>query len=242
MDMDARLRELRVKRGIRSSQLADESGVPQKTVDRVLKGETKNPRIETLQGIASALGVTVGWVLGEKNYEFSPDDRDELRRLVDWGLALLKATEPTTPPVLESNVVPVRLTRKPPARAARRGNVQSNWREFFDRFENEDVDIPTQYEQDGANLVFRAEGDSMESEIRHGDLLYVREEADSRAARGRTVVCIVEGSPYVKRLELAGSRIRLNSENERFPPMVFAEQAVEWGLVGIVAGLSRDVR
>jgi SOS-response transcriptional repressor LexA len=75
-----------------------------------------------------------------------------------------------------------------------------------------------------------------------GDLLYVREEPDPRHARGRIVVCVVSGSPYVKRLELAGRKIRLVSANERFPPMVFDEDNVEWSLVGIVLGWSHQAR
>ncbi len=78
--------------------------------------------------------------------------------------------------------------------------------------------------------------------IADGDLLYVREEPDPRHARGRIVVCVVSGLPYVKRLELTGGRIRLVSANERFAPMAFDEESVEWSLVGIVVGWSHAAR
>jgi SOS-response transcriptional repressor LexA len=142
----------------------------------------------------------------------------------------------------------VTLGRKAAQRTPRRGHATpvsaTDWRESFgNRREESEVDIPEQFTQQGATLVFRAEGESMLGEhILHGDLLYVREEADPRVARGRIVVCVVSGSPYVKRLELATPRIRLVSANDRFPPMVFDEDSVEWSLVGIVMGWSHDAR
>ncbi len=61
---------------------------------------------------------------------------------------------------------------------------------------NDYREIPEQFADQGATLVFRAEWESMAGEhIADGDLLYLREEADSRHARGRVVVCVVSGSP-----------------------------------------------
>jgi len=122
--------------------------------------------------------------------------------------------------------------------------LANDWRESFgERREEREVDIPQRFAELGATLVFRAEGESMIGEhIAHGDLLYVREVADPRNARNRVVLCIVSGSPYVKRLELATRRIRLVSANERFAPMAFDENSVEWSLIGIVVGWSHDAR
>jgi SOS-response transcriptional repressor LexA len=78
--------------------------------------------------------------------------------------------------------------------------------------------------------------------IGDGDLLYVREEAEPRRARGRVVVCVVSGSPYVKRLEFAGRKIRLASASEKFAPMVFDEDNVDWSLVGVVLGWSHHAK
>ena len=115
--------------------------------------------------------------------------------------------------------------------------------ELFGDFMEDDVDIPERYAGRGANLVFRAEGDSMEGEfIADGDLLFVREEPDPRAARGKVVVAVVDGTPYVKRLDYGGNRIRLLSANDRYPPMDFDEQAIDWSLVGVVVGSCHEHR
>lgn len=248
MDISVRLRELLDQRGLKQSRVAELAGLPNETLSRIVTGTTRNPGVETLARIADALGVTVGWILGEKGYEFSPDDRAELRRFMTWGEGILKATQVERTELQPPNASAVMLGRRSPVRPPQRDRPTpvsaTGWRESFgDRREERAVDIPQQFAARGATLVFRAEGESMVGEyIADGDLLYVREELDPRLARGRIVVCVVSGSPYVKRLELAGRKIRLVSANERFAPMVFDEDGVEWSLVGIVIGWSHDAR
>jgi SOS-response transcriptional repressor LexA/DNA-binding XRE family transcriptional regulator len=248
MDIATRLRELLEQRGLTQSRVAELAGLPNETVNRIVTGTTRNPGVVTMMKIAQALGVTLGWLAGEKGFEFSPERRAELRRFIAWGEELLKATQPDDPDLQPPNASAVTLGRRPPQRAPRRGRATpasaTDWRESFgDRREEREVDIPEQFVERGATLVFRAEGESMAGEhIADGDLLYVREEPDPRLARGRIVICVVSGSPYVKRLEITGGRIRLLSANERFPPMVIDEDIVDWSLVGIVVGWSHDAR
>jgi len=248
MDIATRLRDLLKQRGLTQTRLAELAGIPNETVNRIVKETTKNPGVITMSKIANALGETVGWFLGERGFEFSADDRVELRRLLVWGEGIMKATQPEKTELLPPNAAAVTLGRRPPVRSPRRGHAipvsATDWRESFgDRREEQEVDIPEQFADRGATLVFRAEGESMVGEhIADGDLLYVREEPDPRHARGRIVVCVVSGTPYVKRLELTGRKIRLASANERFGPMVFDEDTVEWNLVGIVLGWSHHAR
>jgi SOS-response transcriptional repressor LexA len=247
-DIGDRVNELLDERGLTQARAAELAGLPSETVNHIVTGASKNPHISTLRKLAAGLGVTVGWILREKGFEFSPERRVELRRFVTWGEELLKATQPDEAPLQPSNASAITLGRRPPVRAPRRGRATpvsaTDWRESFgDRREEREVDIPQQYAERRANLVFRAEGDSMIGEhITDGDLLYVQEESDPRRARGRIVVCIVDGSPYVKRLDAIAPKIRLLSANERFPPMVFDEDNTEWMLVGIVIGSSHDAR
>lgn len=246
MDIASRLKELLEQRGLKQSHVAERSGLPNETVSRIMTGRTRYPGVDTLSKIADALDVTVGWILSEKGYEFSTDDRAELRRFITWSEGILKATQADKTELQPPNASAVTLG--PPSRSLRHGRATpasaTDWRESFGhRSEEREVDIPQQFAQRGATLVFRAEGESMIGEhVADGDLLYVREEPDPRHARGRIVVCVVSGSPYVKRLELAGRKIRLVSANERFAPMVFDEDNVEWSLVGIVVGWSHDAR
>lgn len=51
-----RLRRLMASRGETQYSLAEKTGVPQPTIQRILSGETRNPKIDTLQKLADQLG------------------------------------------------------------------------------------------------------------------------------------------------------------------------------------------
>ena len=248
MDIATRIRELLDERRLTQTRLAELAGLPNETVSRIVTGTTRNPGVYTLLRIARALDVTLGSLVGEKGFEFTAARRAKLRAIVEFCEELLEATQPEESDLQPPNASAVALGRKPPRRVVRRGRATpasaTDWRESFgERHEEEEVDIPAQFASRGATLVFRAEGESMIGEhIDHGDLLYVREEPDPRVARGRIVVCVVSGSPYVKRLDLSGGRIRLLSANEKFAPMVFDEDTTDWSIAGIVVGWSHDAR
>jgi len=53
--------------GIKESELARQAGLPQTTVNRLLIGDTSDPRANTLKPIAKFFGVTVGQILGEES-------------------------------------------------------------------------------------------------------------------------------------------------------------------------------
>jgi transcriptional regulator with XRE-family HTH domain len=248
MDIAGRLRELLDQRRLTQSRLAELAGVPNETINRIVTGRTRNPGVYTLLKIVRPLEVTLGWLVGEKGFEFSGDHRAELRRFKTVIEELLEATQPVDPELQPPNASAVTLGRKPPRRAPRRGRATpaaaTDWRESFgERREERELDVPEQFADHGATLIFRAEGESMIGEhVADGDLLYVREQPDPRHARGKIVVCVVGGSPYVKRLELTAGQVRLVSANERFAPMMFDEDSVDWNLVGVVVGWSHEAR
>lgn len=63
MGISEKLDQAMVARGVRSqSELSRASGVPQPTINRILKGETKSPDIATVQKLAAALTLPVTWL------------------------------------------------------------------------------------------------------------------------------------------------------------------------------------
>lgn len=54
-----RLTKLCAERKISINKLATMSGITQSTVDGIVKGKTKNPKIKTLHKLATGLGMTV---------------------------------------------------------------------------------------------------------------------------------------------------------------------------------------
>lgn len=75
-----RIRSLCETRGISINKLATMSNVKQSTLDNIMRGLTKNPRIKTLHKIAIAFNMTLAEFLDfpELNaYSFEDDDEEE---------------------------------------------------------------------------------------------------------------------------------------------------------------------
>lgn len=74
-----RIKLLCKQRGFSINKLATMSGVKQSTLDNIMRGLTKNPRIKTLHRLAVAFNMTVAELLDFdelNNYSFE-DEEDE---------------------------------------------------------------------------------------------------------------------------------------------------------------------
>ncbi len=58
-----RLTELCAEKGYTVNKLATQSGITQSTLENLMKGKTKNPKLKTLHKIATGLGMTVSQLL-----------------------------------------------------------------------------------------------------------------------------------------------------------------------------------
>lgn len=58
-----RLTELCAEKGYTVNKLATQSGITQSTVENLMMGKTKNPKLKTLHKIATGLGMTVSELL-----------------------------------------------------------------------------------------------------------------------------------------------------------------------------------
>lgn len=73
-----RIRSLCKKRGIAINKLATMSNVKQSTLDNIVRGVTKNPRIKTLHKLALAFNMTIAEFLDfDELNQYSFDDDDE---------------------------------------------------------------------------------------------------------------------------------------------------------------------
>ncbi len=74
-----RIRALCKQRGLTINGLANMSDVKQSTLDNIVRGETKNPRIKTLHKLALAFNMTLAEFLDFdelNNYSFEDDDEE----------------------------------------------------------------------------------------------------------------------------------------------------------------------
>ncbi len=73
-----RIRELCKKRGFTINKLANMSNVKQSTLDNIVRGMTKNPRVKTLHKIALAFNMTLAELLDfDELNEYCFDDEEE---------------------------------------------------------------------------------------------------------------------------------------------------------------------
>lgn len=54
-----KIEEYKKRLGMTTAELAEKSGVPKGTLDKILSGVTKDPKLETLKAIARVLGCTL---------------------------------------------------------------------------------------------------------------------------------------------------------------------------------------
>lgn len=70
MNIGETLKALQDKAGLTTAQLAEKANLPVDTINKIRAGTTRNPNADTVQRLASALGVPAGALLGEA----VPDD------------------------------------------------------------------------------------------------------------------------------------------------------------------------
>ncbi|MCU6725896.1 conjugal transfer protein TrbA [uncultured Clostridium sp.] len=73
-----RIRQLCKNRKITINKLATLAGLKQSTIDNIIRGKSKNPKVRTLHRIANVFGMTLSEFLdfSELN-DYSIDDEDE---------------------------------------------------------------------------------------------------------------------------------------------------------------------
>jgi transcriptional regulator with XRE-family HTH domain len=71
--------------GRTQSTIARDAGVTRATLSRILNGHHRAPGMVTIARIAYAAGTSVGWVLGEEGFDFSPRQVTELEAAI-WFL------------------------------------------------------------------------------------------------------------------------------------------------------------
>lgn len=203
-----RLRSAIKKSGKKHSAIAAEAGVDPTTLSRILNARMQ-PTFETVVRIAHTVNETVGWLLDERGFSLSADEEKQLRRVLRFlNDALLRpVTSRRERP--EPNALPVAA-----------------------------ADIPRSFSIRGARLEYEAAGDSMiGAGIADRDVLFVKPTHSIREASGRVVVCRLDGTEYVRLLEVQGARIRLLSRNDQHPAIEIIESN-DFELIGIVVGRS----
>lgn len=77
------LKELKKKTGMSAKQIADKARLPERTVARILSGETDHPRIDTIGLIADAMGATMRDIFADTNVIVATETLSEVKEVAE---------------------------------------------------------------------------------------------------------------------------------------------------------------
>lgn len=77
------LKELKKKTGMSAKQIAEKTNLPERTISRILAGETDHPYADTLDLIVKALGYDLGDIFADTKVIVATDELVEIKENVD---------------------------------------------------------------------------------------------------------------------------------------------------------------
>ena len=235
MHLGERLRALIDQKNLAHRWVAEEVGITPQTLSHILDGTTQDPSFFIIYGIAVAIKEPLSAIVGDSPFIWTQDDLDRLAEQGGWIVEKLKGRQAVTP-------LSIPARRKPGSSPAKVTPVAATPRSGLEpaAFELPSKPIPPKMKDARATRVFRVVGESMTGAgYEDGDLVYVRPQREPQSAVGKIVVCMVDGTPLLKRLRTRGRKLVLESAHPGHPPMLVDEESERFKLVGIVVGKSR---
>ena len=208
MDLRHRLLILKSENKLTTEMLSARSGVPKGTINKLLNGETGNPRGETLSRLAGALNCPLEMLVSGTGFE--------TRNQTSPGRipGVHRASERAKPAPAE--ILPVHLTRIPLIGTIAAGNP-------IECIQNAKKTVPALGDE-RVDCALRVHCDSMiGARIYDGDIVYIRLQDD--VPDGSIAAVIIENEATLKRVYHIPNGVRLVSENPKYPPMVFTMPA-----------------
>lgn len=77
------LKELKKRTGMSPKQIADKTKLPERTINRILSGETDHPRVDTVHLIVTALGGSLNDIFADTNVVVATESLVEVKETVE---------------------------------------------------------------------------------------------------------------------------------------------------------------
>lgn len=77
------LKELKKSKGVTAKQIAEQTKLPERTVNRILAGETDHPRVDTLHLIVTALGGSLNDIFADTNVVVATETLVEVKETAE---------------------------------------------------------------------------------------------------------------------------------------------------------------
>ena len=204
-----------MRAGLSQRQVAERARMEEATVSKLLKGKTGSPFFATVEKIVKATGVTWGELFDEPQMRLSDSDARVTREFRE-----------VLGRIIENDTRQKRIGRGELAVAdAPKG-------EHDDVEELPDEMIPEEYQRVHANRVYRVLTDVMQ--ILPGSVLFARATQNEDAADGKTVVCRLNGTLFLRRLDRGGGRTILEATHPSYRPIHVNRSKDRFTLVAVI--------
>jgi len=120
MDWLDRLKAMRKSSGMTAEEISKASSVPVNSINRIFAGQTKDPRLDTVRGIVTAMGYTLNDLLPSeappRKQAEEMDEYVEVLRTRSGVRALVSMTKDATDEEVEQAVAVIEALRKKASR------------------------------------------------------------------------------------------------------------------------------
>lgn len=255
-----RLKEMKKNSGMTTSEISQQSGIPEPTLEKLFAGATKEPKLETMKQLVHFLGYSLDDLYKENSkilrVDFgakkAPSQRDEADEIADVFRQLDEHGKGAVRAILNfehaSAVAEQRQAgaKKQKAKAKRRSDGMVEV-ETFDQVAaaglGNYLDNPTSHmEQYPANVVpegtefgVRISGNSMAPNIQDGATAFVQSKIAIEP--GQVGIFLLNGESFCKKLEVDREKqeIRLVSFNPDYKDRI-VEECDDFRTIGLVLG------
>ena len=212
MDSNNRLKELRKKAGLTYDQIGNYLGYKGGTYYRKLENNERPIKINHIEKLAELYHVSVAYLMGE-------DDR-------------LEIFPANITPVNRENIIMLPIIGNIAA------GVPIHAMQEEDNFMPFDTGLAHVQNRDVSDYFYlRVKGNSMEPNLRDGDVALVRKQ--SIVDNGEIAAVIVDSeNATCKRVTIADDKVILNSDNPSFKPMVY--KFSDCRIIGKIMGHYRE--
>ncbi len=223
MGIGARLKEARVELGLTQTDIAKTVGINPSAINQIERGST-NPSLSTIESISSAYKINADWLLTGRGEMFvgSGNIISPTHLLVDHnGLTLEPRGE-----LAEVEIAGVIAAGAP-----------------IEQTGDHELIAPLRLALPNKNqyVALVVHGDSMEPEVRDGDFVLIRRDAEWFHADNKICAVSIDHEYTLKRLQIDASNkmVILHSLNKEYRPIIVDPLDTELRLAGVMAYLLR---
>lgn len=223
-----KLKELKAKSGKTSTEIANETGIPKSTVDKIFAEVTKEPPLSSIYKIVHCFGFTLDDLTNDATV-YSPEDKELLYRYHSLDVHGKKIVDM----ILDVEYNRCQTSQEQEPEQDNIINLPYYYGGVSAGFGNPTVDeykvlrqVPRTALTEKADFIVQVNGDSMFPTYSDGDLLLIKSQQSVEI--GEVGIFVVNGSEmYVKRYD--GKK--LVPDNKKYPDIPISEDTVCQGKV-----------